>query len=364
MADTSTVAYCGQQLIGVSIAIAAIQIIIVGARFYTRYIQRVANGIDDYLMIPALTASLAQSALYIYLVKRGGVGYHLEYVAQTPSKLVILQKGLYANQILDFPFTIAPAKISILLFYVRIFPIRKFQIFAYIVGAVVLGHGIGVLLAAIFQCSPIAYTWDKTIVGGSCFNQEAFFRYVSPPNILTDILILVMPLPYVWKLHTHVGHKVALSGVFLLGSLGTVASILRMTIFFQESALTDPTCTSYKNHHPQSQLMLIGTSVKLGIWTILESGIIIIAACLPPIWPLVSKILRRQLFINSSSAQQPRPRYSNTPRHVKVGPGFSQIGYSIEGDKPPLNLKVSQAVDSDRNTDEISLVRVTRSGET
>ncbi|OQE27988.1 hypothetical protein PENFLA_c005G06677 [Penicillium flavigenum] len=348
MADTSTVAYCGQQLIGVSVAIAAIQIIIVGARFYTRYIQRVANGIDDYLMIPALIASLAQSALYIYLAKRGGVGYHLEYVAQTPSKLVILQKGLYANQILDFPFTVAPAKISILLFYVRIFPVRKFQIFAYIVGAVVLGHGIGVLLAAIFQCSPIAYTWDKTIVGGSCFNQEAFFRYVSPPNILTDVLILAMPLPYVWKLHTHIGHKVALTGVFLLGSLGTVASILRMTIFFQESALTDPTWTS----------------VKLGIWTILESGIIIIAACLPPIWPLVSKILRRQLFVNSSSTQQPRPRYSNTPRHVKVGPGFSQLGHSAKGDKSPLNLKVSQAVDSDRNTDEISLVRVSRSGET
>ncbi|KAJ5501178.1 hypothetical protein N7453_005995 [Penicillium expansum] len=348
MADTSTVAYCGQQLIGVSIAIASIQIIVVGARFYTRHMQRVANGIDDYLMIPALIAGLAQAALYIYLAKRGGVGYHLEYVARTPSKLVILQKGLYANQILDFPFTIAPAKISILLFYVRIFPVRKFRIFAYILGAVVLGHGIGVLLAAIFQCSPIAYAWDKTIVGGSCFNQQAFFRFVSPPNIITDVLILVMPLPYVWRLHTHIGQKVALTGVFLLGSLGTIASILRMTIFFQESAFADPTWTS----------------VNLGIWTILESGIIIIAACLPSVWPLISKILRRQHSTDSTSKQLPRPRYSNTPHHVKVGSGFSQLGDSTEGGKWPLSLKVSQAVDSDRNTDEISLVRVSRGRET
>ncbi|KAK4867733.1 hypothetical protein LT330_001243 [Penicillium expansum] len=262
------------------------------------------------------------------VAKRGGVGHHLEYVARTPSKLVILQKGLYANQILDFPFTIAPAKISILLFYVRIFPVRKFRIFAYILGAVVLGHGIGVLLAAIFQCSPIAYAWDKTIVGGSCFNQQAFFRFVSPPNIITDVLILVMPLPYVWRLHTHIGQKVALTGVFLLGSLGTVASILRMTIFFQESAFADPTWTS----------------VKLGIWTILESGIIIIAACLPSVWPLISKILRRQHTTDSTSKQLPRP--------------------STEGGKWPLSLKVSQAVDSDRNTDEISLVRVSRGRET
>ena len=145
---------------------------------------------------------------------------------------------------------------------------------------------------------------------------------------------------------------------------GTVASILRMTIFFQESALTDPTCTSYESHHAQSQLMLIGTSVKLGIWTILESGIIIIAAYLPPIWPLVSQVLRRQLFINSSSTQQPRSRYSNTPSRGKVGPGFSQLGHSTKGSNSTLNLKAPQAVDSDRNTDEISLVRVPRSDDT
>ncbi|KAI2727213.1 hypothetical protein CBS147354_3931 [Penicillium roqueforti] len=344
--STGTVAYCGQQLIGVSIAIAAIQIIIVGARFYTRHIQRVANGIDDYLMIPALIASLAQSALYIYLVKRGGVGYHLEYVARTPSKLVILQKGLYANQILDFPFTIAPAKVSILLFYVRLFPVRMFRIFAYIVGAIVLGHGLGVLLAAIFQCSPIAYTWDRTIAGGSCFNQEAFYRYVSLPNIMTDVLILVMPLPYVWKLHTRIGQKVALTGVFLLGSLGTVASILRMTIFFQESALTDPTWTS----------------VKLGIWTILESGIVIIAACLPSIWPLLSRILGRKL-VGSSASKEPRSRYSSTPRHTKE-PGFSQLGDSTKGAKSPSSLELSQTADSDRYTDEICLVQVSRCRET
>lgn len=128
-------------------------------------------------------------------------------------------QGLYANEILDFPFTVTPAKISILVFYLRIFTTRSFKIMAYIVGAIVLGHGLGILFAAIFQCWPIAYVWDKTIEGGSCFNQLAFYRYVSPPNILTDVLILIMPLPYVWKLHTRKGQKLALTGVFLLGSL-------------------------------------------------------------------------------------------------------------------------------------------------
>ncbi|KAJ5586843.1 uncharacterized protein N7459_002608 [Penicillium hispanicum] len=344
MSDSSTVPYCGQQLIGVSVAIAVVQILVVAARFYTRYMQRLRYGVDDYLIIPALLASLGQSALYIILVKLGGIGHHLEYVERTPEKLVVLEKGLYVNEILDFPFTVTPAKISILFFYVRIFSIPKFRIFAYIVGAIVLGHGIGVFFAAVFQCSPVAFTWDKTIPGGSCFNQEAFYRYVSPPNILTDVLLLIMPMPFVWKLHTQVGHKVALTGVFLLGSLGTVASILRMTIFFQESAMTDPTWTS----------------VNLGIWTILEGGIIIIAACLPSIWPLISKMIPRRLLTTSSSKQLPRHQYITTPRDTKASTGFSRLGDSVEGGKWPLNQSLSREADSDRHTEEISLDGVSR----
>ncbi|KAL4816806.1 hypothetical protein BDW67DRAFT_190591 [Aspergillus spinulosporus] len=278
--DTVDTSYCGDKLLGVSVAIAAVQIIVVPARFYTRHIQRIKCTLDDYLILPALIASLGQSALYIVLLKVAGLGYHFEYVQQTPEKLVALQKGLLANQILDFPFTVSPAKLSILLFYLRIFQTRSFRILSYIIGFLVLGHGIGVFFASVFQCSPVQYTWDKEIPGGSCFDQQAFYRYVSPPNIFTDLMILVMPMPVVWRLQTTVTHKLAITGVFLLGGLGLVTSILRMVIFFQESALTDSTWTS----------------VDLGIWTVLEGGIIIIAACLPPIWPLIVRFLPTNLM--------------------------------------------------------------------
>ncbi|OKP14896.1 hypothetical protein PENSUB_5207 [Penicillium subrubescens] len=199
--DTS---YSGDSLMGVSIAIAVLQVLIVTLRFYARSVQRVALALDDYLILLALVA---------------GLGYHLEYVLQTPEKLVALQKGLVANQVLDFPFTVTPAKISILLFYARIFTTTNFRILAGMVGAIVLAHGISVFFAAIFQCLPVQYAWDKNIPGGSCFDQQAFYRYVSPPNILTDVLILIMPLPFVWRLHTRLTQKLALTGVFILGGL-------------------------------------------------------------------------------------------------------------------------------------------------
>ncbi|KAL4737912.1 hypothetical protein BDV11DRAFT_190637 [Aspergillus similis] len=310
--DTVDTSYCGNRLFGVSIAIAVVQIIVVPARFYTRYIQRIKCTLDDYLIIPALIASLGQSALYIvYIVlKVAGLGYHFKYVQQTPEKLAALQKGLLANQILDFPFTVTLAKLSILLFYLRVFQTSSFKILTYTIGFLVLGHGIGVFFAAVFQCSPVQYTWDKEIPGGSCFNQQAFYRYVSPPNIFTDFVILVMPMPVVWRLQTRLTQKLALTGVFLLGGLGLVTSILRMVIFFQESALTDPTWTS----------------VNLGIWTVLEGGIIIIAACLPPIWPLIIRFLPNKLMS--------KRRNTAGKARGKLYPGASQLNPKPKGSSP------------------------------
>jgi hypothetical protein len=56
MGQSDGIASCGDQLIGVSITIAIVQTIIVGARFYTRYSQKIAIGLDDYLIVPALVS--------------------------------------------------------------------------------------------------------------------------------------------------------------------------------------------------------------------------------------------------------------------------------------------------------------------
>ncbi|RDH16310.1 hypothetical protein M747DRAFT_325614 [Aspergillus niger ATCC 13496] len=342
--------YNGDALIGVSVAIAVVQIVVVVARFYTRRLQQLALALDDYLILLALIASLGQSALYIILVKLAGVGHHMEYVEETPEKLVILEKGLYANEILDFPFTVTPAKISILVFYLRIFTTRSFKNMAYIVGAIVLGHGLGILFAAIFQCWPIAYVWDTTIEGGSCFNQLAFYRYVSPPNILTDVLLLIMPLPYVWKLHTRKGQKLALTGVFLLGSLKCHD---RPNLYVLSVHI--PQRTPTRANHINS-----GTSTNLGIWTILEGGIIIIAACLPPIWPLIMRILPQQLRSKGSS-QTPQcyhRRYPTNQGNAKTPEGFSRLGDNSQSrgsHVPSLGSQTMVARESEYYSENISL---------
>jgi len=79
--------------------------------------------------------------------------------------------------------------------------------------------GIAPLIETFFQCRPFAYIWDKTIPGGTCVRQIQVYRILSPINAFTGLLILIMPIPEVWKLHAPRGQKLALTGVFLLGGL-------------------------------------------------------------------------------------------------------------------------------------------------
>jgi hypothetical protein len=46
--------YSGNGLVGPIAAIAAVQTVFVAAKFYTRFMQRVKFGLDDYLILLAL----------------------------------------------------------------------------------------------------------------------------------------------------------------------------------------------------------------------------------------------------------------------------------------------------------------------
>ena len=131
-----------------------------------------------------------------------------------------------------------------------------------------------VFFTNIFQCKPIAFAWNKSIRGGTCINVLAFFRFIAVPTVISDVAVLALPLPMIWQLQMSTKHKLALSGVFILGSLGLIASIARMVIFFRSNAFADPTWTA----------------VSLLAWTMVEVEAVLIAGCLPPLRPLFVNI--------------------------------------------------------------------------
>ena len=116
--------------------------------------------------------------------------------------------------------TAAATKASLLLLYYRLFsPSRRFRLAIYNVTAIVFCQWFILTLVTIFQCRPVAAFWDPTIQGAECIDLPHFAVVSCVLNLLTDVLILCLPIPMVWGLNTTKAQKVTLTGIFLLGLL-------------------------------------------------------------------------------------------------------------------------------------------------
>lgn len=124
-----------------------------------------------------------------------------------------------ALQVFYFSSSLA-FKTSLILLYYRIFGvIRWFRWTLAAAWTIVLLYFIVDLIVAIFECTPVAYYWDKTIKGGTCINQDQFYRWNGVANLLIDFMILTLSIPMIWRLNLAYRQKLSLSGIFLLGLL-------------------------------------------------------------------------------------------------------------------------------------------------
>lgn len=89
----------------------------------------------------------------------------------------------------------------------------------YIVGVIVIGYSAATIALLIFPCRPYARAWDATITTGSCINRPAVYVATAVSNIVTDLFILVIPIPMVIRLKIPVQQKIGLASMFAVGSL-------------------------------------------------------------------------------------------------------------------------------------------------
>lgn len=110
------------------------------------------------------------------------------------------------------------AKISLLMLFHRIFITPGFRMATKIIGAIVILWWIGTILADTLICIPVAHLWNPEIPA-HCGNKLLLDVIPPIPWIVTDLAILLMPMPMVYKLHVPGFQRLGLAGLFLLGSL-------------------------------------------------------------------------------------------------------------------------------------------------
>ncbi len=110
-------------------------------------------------------------------------------------------------------------KTSILLLYMRIFTTsRTLRYTSWVIILITfLFYSIGFFMA-IFSCRPRRKIWYP-MTEGTCIEWAPGQLVNSVINIVTDVLILVLPMREVWRLQMPRKQKVGLIAIFAVGSL-------------------------------------------------------------------------------------------------------------------------------------------------
>ncbi len=123
------------------------------------------------------------------------------------AKFLVYNKYVITYQTLYFT-NVAIPKFAILVFYKRLFPLRVVQYIIYITSTILL-------------CGTVANTVTFLVeydVRGTQI-KRTFLAWASVVNMVTDCIILVLPLPIIWKLPNSVRIKIALTSLFVIGGL-------------------------------------------------------------------------------------------------------------------------------------------------
>ncbi|KAL8944881.1 MAG: hypothetical protein Q9216_000171 [Gyalolechia sp. 2 TL-2023] len=257
----------GSEVVGAVITVAILATVAVTLRFMSRKHMKVAISWDDYLMIPALVLALGLCFIDGYGV-RFGTGRHL--LAVGLQNVQVFLKLEYAFQII-YAFTLTLVRLSILMFYRRLFPkesmSRIWKTCYYLIVFLVVGFFISGTTSLVFVCTPIHFFW--TMAGdGHCINFQLLLYFGASLTIICDLAVLLLPMPIVWNLQMKRSKRIGVMGIFLLGGFVCVASIVRM-FYVHQVVPVNPTWTQ----------------VDPAIWSTVEPCIGIVSACLPIIGP-------------------------------------------------------------------------------
>ncbi|KAL8925665.1 MAG: hypothetical protein Q9208_003348 [Pyrenodesmia sp. 3 TL-2023] len=292
-------------------------------RFYARSIKKVGRSWDDYAVLPALACTIATAIIVIIGVAIGDLGRHTENVmvenpenpgewAAAPiltKRTTIFWKAVYATlltQVLAFGFT----KLAVLLFYQRIFQGRWIQRAIWVMVAVDFVWTVGFFFSFLLQCYPFRINWTGlAFVEDYCVDTNSLLFAHMWSDIITNIIILSLPVPAIWAMQMSVRRKISVCGIFLLGAFTVASGIAKLVIYYNVNYLL-------KNNlgiEPTDPILDVSyMQTPLVYWPMIESATGIVAACLPLLRPLFAGAASRGFMRDLQSVDIPTSERSDT----------------------------------------------------
>ena len=132
-------------------------------------------------------------------------------------------------------------KIALLSILTRIFtPFKSKVIFIYSFLGCLCVYYVIALVIKIRMCDPVPGYWDLSI-DAQCLDQRAALVADSVISVVSDLIILILPLPMTWSLQMSRNKKLRVTGMLSAGGLATAFSIYRLVLVIKEGDSLDQT---------------------------------------------------------------------------------------------------------------------------
>lgn len=221
------------------------------------------------------------------------------------------------------------SKISILFFYLRVFPSKDFRIVIHCVMGLSVAYTIAFFFATTFQCMPLSMAWNQWdgLHKGKCNDIHIQGWTAAAINIALDAIVMILPLRHLARLNMNIRRKLMVMSMFSVGIIVIVISCLRL----------------YSLVHFANSTNISWDYVEAGYWSLVEIDVSIVCGCMPAHRLLISRAWPRiKLTFHSGkgdSANSSNPSGGirsnasviNKAPHISVKP---QAG--DEGDFVPL----------------------------
>lgn len=222
---------------------------------------------DDNFAATAGAIGLIQCGI-LHKAVLAGLGRHEESLLDGERNMY--NRYNYAYQIL-FITTICLSKISLLLFTTRLTPNATTIRTGWIILGLIAVWGLATVFGFIFQCS-LPQPWN--IISGTCRNQHALYYAAAAIDILTDIVLTILPLVILWTVQIQRSKRIVVMMVFVARLIVCLAEIPRLVYLGRYIESTDKTWFG----------------VNVAIWTQAVTHLSIMTACLPSLQHLLASM--------------------------------------------------------------------------
>ncbi|KAL7806754.1 hypothetical protein V8C26DRAFT_335213 [Trichoderma gracile] len=253
----------GPTIAAVALSVTSLAFIALCLRMYVRTRIAKAVGLDDWLIIASWIGACGYTSATVVQTK-WGLG--LIELDSMPDENVL---NFGKTQYIGAPFYVLGIwgfKTSLLVSYVRLVP-GTYRLIPISIAVIVTMAHIAFMLVFLFLCIPVEKQWEP-LVPGHCADAVPFYLTFSSLTIIFDVTTLILPFPILLKLQMKLRRKVALLCLFALGLFVTIVQIIRIQ-----------TIRNLANYLDSAE------AIK---WSIVETAVGIVIACVPTLAPLIT----------------------------------------------------------------------------